>query len=275
MAVIIGSARIDENGKISGGKAGNQTGEEIVREEWYLHRKGWILIRAKDAKKREKIAQDMEYICDNPNIGYDQSQNYTLYDAAKKYKFNASKVKEPCECDCARAVRGCVLYAGIECADFYTAIEPDVLNATGAFDILKDDKYVKSSDYLLRGDILVTRTKGHTVVVLSDGDKAKPAPNKSVEISKPAYANYTDVSFAGLYRPTTSLYMRTNAGAEYVPIKVNDQNVVIKTSEVVTNYGYYSVSKDGKRWLLVALVRDGKTITGFASASYLVKIRRV
>ena len=29
MAVMIGSARIDENGKAMGGKAGNQTGKEV------------------------------------------------------------------------------------------------------------------------------------------------------------------------------------------------------------------------------------------------------
>lgn len=36
-----------------------------------------------------------------------------------------------------------------------------------------DDAHCKSSARLLRGDILVTRTKGHTVVVLSNGAKAQ------------------------------------------------------------------------------------------------------
>ena len=35
-----------------------------------------------------------------------------------------------------------------------------------------DDAHCKSSARLLRGDILVTRSKGHTVAVLSDGAKA-------------------------------------------------------------------------------------------------------
>ena len=35
-----------------------------------------------------------------------------------------------------------------------------------------DDTHCRSSERLLRGDLLVTRTKGHTVVVLSDGAKA-------------------------------------------------------------------------------------------------------
>ena len=43
------------------------------------------------------------------------------------------------------------------------------MRKTGAFEILKDDKRCKESTYLKRGDILVTRTKGHTVVVLNNG----------------------------------------------------------------------------------------------------------
>ncbi len=176
MAVIIGSARHDENGKVVGGKAGDQTGHEVETQDWYLHAKGWVCIRAKDPEDREMIALDMEYICENPNIGYDQSQNTTLYQAAKPYAFNAAKVLVPCETDCARAVRVCVLYAGIICEDFYTGSEVEALRRTGKFDILTEDKYTKTSDYLLRGDILVTKKKGHTVVVLTDGAKAKEKP---------------------------------------------------------------------------------------------------
>ena len=78
MAVIVGSARIDENGNISGGKAGDQTGKEVCTENWYLHSQGWRVFRAKDPAKAEMIAQDMQWACDNPKIGYDQDQNLTL-----------------------------------------------------------------------------------------------------------------------------------------------------------------------------------------------------
>lgn len=172
MAVLIGSARHDERGKYSGGKAGDQTGDECSTQTWYLHTKGWVCIRAKDAAAREKIALNMEYACTNKHIGYDQGQNTTLYATAKKVGFDCSKVTTDCETDCARLVRVCVLYAGINCADFYTGNEKDALEATGAFKILTDSKYTTGSSYLLRGDILVTKTKGHTVVVLNDGSKA-------------------------------------------------------------------------------------------------------
>lgn len=172
MAVLIGSARHDENGKYSGGMAGDQTGDECSTQVWYLHSKGWVCIRAKDAGAREKIAQNMEYACANRHIGYDQGQNTTLYAAAKNVGFDCSKVVTDCETDCARLVRVCVLYAGISCADFYTGDEKSALQKTGDFEVLTDSKYTTSSDFLLRGDILVTKTKGHTVVVLSNGAKA-------------------------------------------------------------------------------------------------------
>ena len=52
-----------------------------------------------------------------------------------------------------------------------------MLMATGQFELFKDDEHRQRSDPLLRGDILVTRTKGHTVVVLSDGAKAAAPPH--------------------------------------------------------------------------------------------------
>lgn len=171
MAVRVGSARHDENDKLKGGKAGDQTGVEVSKQNWYLHKKGWIVIRPKDAKVRELIAQDMEWACENPNIGYDQSQNQTLYNEAKKYGFNCSMVKIPCETDCSRLVRVCLAYAGIHTPVFYTGNEVEVLKKTGKFDILTSDKYCKSSQYLLRGDILCTKTTGHTVIVLTNGSK--------------------------------------------------------------------------------------------------------
>ena len=172
MSVLIGSARINEKGCINGGAAGDQTGGEVTAEAWYPHAKGWIVIRAKDPAVREKIARNMQAVCDNDNIGYCQDHRSTLTAAAKPHGYDASKVTKKVEVDCSEAVRNCVLYAGITVGTFSTASEVSVLKKTGKFDILEADKYCKSCDYLMRGDILVTKTKGHTVVVLSNGIKA-------------------------------------------------------------------------------------------------------
>ena len=172
MAVKLGSARIDENGQAHGGAAGDQTGKEVSTQSWYAHSKGWVMLRAKSAEAREKIARCMQAACDNKHIGYDQYQRDTLYNESKQYGFDVSKVTKNVECDCSALVRVCVNYAGITVGSFRTTNQASVLMATGAFDKYTDDTHCKKSTNLLRGDILVTRTQGHTVVVLSDGSNA-------------------------------------------------------------------------------------------------------
>ena len=169
MAVLIGSARIDERGKASGGQAGDQTGKEVSTQDWYRHSKRWIVLRPKDGSKAQKIAKAMRSACDNANIGYDQTNNQSLWNLVKDKGFDPAKADKPCETDCARLVRVCCAYAGIMADDFYTATEATVLMRTGEFIKLTDSKYTDAPDYLGTGDILVTRTKGHTVVVLSNG----------------------------------------------------------------------------------------------------------
>ena len=105
MAVKVGSARIDENGKARGGKAGDQTGKEVSTQNWYLHSKGWRVYRAKNPSVAEKIAQCMERACKNSNIGYDQDQRNTLYKVAEPLGFDTAKVTTPCETDCSALVR--------------------------------------------------------------------------------------------------------------------------------------------------------------------------
>lgn len=183
--VKVGSARIDERGKISGGKAGDSTGKEVSTQNWYLHSKGWRVFRAKDRVHALRIGECMKKACDNNKIGYDQYQRNTLYDKAKKVGFDVSKVSEKCETDCSALVRVCCEYAGISGlpAGFRTVNMGNYLLKTGKFVELKGDKYTKKSSYLGSGDILVTKTSGHTVVVLNCGDKFEGAPvNESYKL---------------------------------------------------------------------------------------------
>lgn len=178
MAVLIGSARIDENGKAHGGKAGDQTGREVSTQSWYLHSKGWRVFRAKRPEQAEKIALCMENACKNDKIGYDQYQRLTLYNLAKDVGFDVSKVAAACETDCSALVRVCCAFAGIALGNFTTSGEAGVLLGSGAFVELTGSKYTDRSDYLGRGDILVTKSQGHTVVVLSNGAKRETAVQK-------------------------------------------------------------------------------------------------
>lgn len=201
MTVYVGNAVCDENGHARGGKPGDQTGRELRIQPWYLNAKGWRVFRAKDPAVAKKIADDMRWACDNMAIGYNQSTRNTLYNAAKPFDFDCAKVTELCECDCSSLVRVCILYAGIKINDFNTTSEPTRLLNTGAFDEMVGEKYTDESAYLREGDILVTRTKGHTLVILNDGDKAyddDPEPEPEPEPTpEPPVVRYKVVVVGG------------------------------------------------------------------------------
>lgn len=183
--VTIGSARIDENGKAHGGKAGDQTGKEVSTQAWYKHSKGWRVLRAKDVSAREKIAVAMERACANNNIGYDQWQRDTLLKIVRDKSFDPAKADTPCETDCSALVRVCCGYAfGYDIvlkaapdARFSTANMCRILLSTGLFTEFMGSKYTDGSEYLMRGDILCTKTQGHTAVVLSNGSKVGNTPS--------------------------------------------------------------------------------------------------
>lgn len=181
MAVKIGHASIDENGKVNSGKAGDQNGKEVKISNYYVHSKGWVVLRCKDDAKREKIAEAMEKACKNADIGYDQYQRDTLFNNIKNSGFDPSKTTKKVETDCSALVRVCIAYAygSDKAGNIRTISEPSALVKTGLFTKYTSAKYCKSSDYLKRGDILCTPVSGHTVVVLNDGAKVKSSTSDS------------------------------------------------------------------------------------------------
>ena len=182
--VKVGSARIDENGNISGGRAGDQTKREVATEPYYSHRLGWYMLRAKNPDIARKIGLAMVEACLNDNIGYDQSGRYGVIECLKIYG-RLAKINKPTEADCSSLVRACCIQAGINVGDFNTASEVAVLERTGAF---HKAVAVTPGTKLQVGDILVTRSKGHTVIVTeSDNkpeDKPKPKPQTGSRVKK-------------------------------------------------------------------------------------------
>lgn len=161
MSVIIGSARHSENGGING-KVGDQAnGSEVSTQPFYFHKKGWYALRLKDKSKRKLLAQAMKDACANNKIGYGQNDRYGIITMLQKYG-TIKGIKTPCNTDCSETVRACLKEIGINVKDFTTWNEADVLEDTGKFE--KRFK-VTSPNQLLTGDILVTCTKGHTVIV--------------------------------------------------------------------------------------------------------------
>lgn len=231
MAVIIGSARIDENGNAHGGKAGDQTGKEVSTQNWYRHPKGWILLRPKDSTQAEKIASCMLAACKNNNIGYDQYQRLSLYDAAKEVNFDCAKVTNKVETDCSALVRVCCAFAGIHTANFRTSNEVSVLMKTGMFDKYTESAYTAKSDKLKRGDILVTKTKGHTVVVVSDGANA--------EQSTPPKTTPKTVIVTG-----GTVYVRKGAGRAFPAVGIARRGECLPYVSTAEN-GWYRVIRNG------------------------------
>ena len=185
MSVKVGHASISEKGTIRG-TAGEQNGKEVFTRNWYKHSKGWVTLRCKIPEMLEYIARAMERACANPDIGYDQLENQTLWNNVKPYRYDPAKTTKPVETDCARLVRVCCQYAcemvgnGKTIPDFYTATLASVLVKTGLFEKLTASKYNDQDAYLMRGDIQVTKTKGHTWVILENGSKSG-AENKPTE----------------------------------------------------------------------------------------------
>lgn len=176
MGVIFGSARIDENGKAIGGRAGDQTGKEVSTQAGYIQsndKKRWRLLRPISAADAELIASTMQDACDNNYIGYDQGQRYSLWDVAEPLGFDLRRVNKPTECDCSELIRVILARLGMRLPKFRTTNQVDMMLPTGRFALHDEEKYTRKLVYLRRGDILVTRIQGHTVAVLSDGSKAR------------------------------------------------------------------------------------------------------
>lgn len=159
MSIIVGSARIGENGKATGGKDGDQTGGEVATQKFYISSKGWYILRPKKSVIAEKLAEAMLIACANNNIGYNQNERLDVV----KNGIN-SKIK--INSDCSSLVRACCIYAGFDPGNFTTANEATALKSTGLFeDKIKFVSLEKTPVY--NGDVLVTCSKGHTVIVCS------------------------------------------------------------------------------------------------------------
>lgn len=263
MAIKVGSARIDENGKLDGGKAGDQTGKEVSTQPYYMHSKGWYLLRPKSVEDANKLAAAMQAACDNNNIGYDQGERLEIITQIKKYG-SMDKIPVKTEADCGTLVRGCCIEAGFDPGNFNTANEAACLEKTGKFE---KKVAVMPSTIIYNGDVLVTKTKGHTAIV-TEGNPRKtkaeqPKEASSIMIAKLQPAKSKDNSLAGTYKTTTDLNLR------YGPDKNKYDTIVIMPAGTQCKcYGYYT-EVSGTKWLYVVTIVNGKQYTGYVSSKYL------
>ena len=183
MVYIIGNAWCDENGNATGGEPGDQKQiniddfiGEVRQQEFYESSKGWYIFRPISIDHAKNLAKAMITACNNIHIGYNQNDRYGII----KYGTNS---KIDINCDCSSLVRQCIKEAtGIDPGDFSTSSEVAALEKTGLFE--KKITY-KSDTKLYTGDVIVTKTKGHTAILTSalsriDNKNPYPEPNKNV-----------------------------------------------------------------------------------------------
>ena len=245
MSIIFGSARVDEKGGYVGGVAGDQTGKEVSTQPYYMHKHGWYCLRPKSPSDAIKIANAMKAACANDNIGYDQGNRFGIITALQKYG-SMKKITTKTEGDCSTLVRACCMEAKIYPDNFTTYNEASILDKTGKF----EKKFeVTSEKQLRKGDILGSKKKGHTVVVVSGPDPKKATTAKTETES---YKVGDKIKVDGI--------VAANANGTGNVLDVKNRTMYIAEILDKKKYGYYigsSQTKTGARlgWIKATSIK--------------------
>lgn len=235
--VIIGSARHDEFGKLAG-KAGDQLQSgcgndfkgEVSMQPYYKHKYDWNVLRFKDVANRHKMAERMVKACNNPNVGYSQPQRLGIVN-------DGVESKKLTNADCGTTVRACFKEAtGKDPGNFNTETEVAALTRTGLVDLVN-----VSEKELMIGDILVSKKKGHTAVVVLG-----KSPEESVKPKVTYYFRYTGNS--------TSLVEGLKAVGEKDTSKAHRKKIAAANGIS----GYVGASTQNTK--LLNLLKNGKLI---------------
>lgn len=172
---MISNCSIDERGKATGGKAGDQTGKEWRVRSWYNY--PWnVVLHHPNAAVRSKMAELARAAANNDCIGYDQYQRTTFWIELQKVNYNPAAIKTNCESDCSAGVAAIVKAVGYLLNDeklkqvninAYTGNLKAALKAAG-FEVLTASKYLNSDKYLYAGDVLLKEGR-HTAINLDNG----------------------------------------------------------------------------------------------------------
>lgn len=186
---MISNSGHDENGRYANGQAGDQTGGEWSIINWY-NRPWTCVLRHPDANVREKIAELGEKAARNNLVGYDQNQRGTYWQHLKASNYDPSQITIACEADCSAGVIANVKAVGYllginalkNVSASYTGNMRSGFRNAG-FEVLTASKYLTSSEYLLRGDILLNDSH-HTATNLTNGSKSGSGSSGAGSVSK-------------------------------------------------------------------------------------------
>jgi len=151
MSIMVGSARSMSLG----------VEQSVSEQPFYIHKKGWLVINAKQAEARHLLALAMRKACVNNNLIYSQPKR------AEIYKQGIATNKQ-CYCDCSSLVTD-IIRETIDHAFPNSTTDTIPLNCmlSGLFTV---EEY-KSEKQLYNGSILCTKTKGHVVIVTRGAKK--------------------------------------------------------------------------------------------------------
>lgn len=178
MPIKIVHASIGETGKVSGNAKGDSTGKEVTVRNWYD--KGWDICLRHPNEGISSQASNIGTLLANSNlVGYDQPDRNSLHSVLKKNNYNipdylASKVLT--EVDCSSFITCCYIAAGVKTLEYNsnapTTRTMEKVFKDAGFTVLRDKKYLRSDEYLKKGDVLV-KIGSHTVMACESGSRSR------------------------------------------------------------------------------------------------------
>lgn len=173
---MISNCGHDENGKYSGGQAGDQTGTEWQMISWFS--RPWTEAYAPPS---EAIGADLAKIAtntaNNDKVGYDQDQRTTFYtQLMNASNYDPANITQTCEADCSAGVAALVAACGKRMGNAkmaaiskkcYTGNLGAALVNCG-FVKHTESKYLTSDKYLGKGWVLLYPGH-HTAINCSNG----------------------------------------------------------------------------------------------------------
>lgn len=248
--MTISNSGHDENGKYSGGQAGDQTGTEWQVRSWY--NRPWDAVYAPPT---EAIGTDVallaKHAANNDKIGYDQSQRTTFYTQLMKAKdYDPANITTKCEADCSAGVAAIIIAVGKRKSnkkmaavskDCYTGNLGEALVNAG-WKKHTASKYLTSDAYLGKGWVLLN-VSSHTAINLTKGSKYSSSSSSSSSSTTSTTSSTSSSSkyTTGKYKVTakSGLNVRKGAGTNYS---------IVKALTTGTSVSVTSTKKVGDNW---------------------------
>lgn len=238
-----------EYGGAYGGSAGDQTGREIAVISWYYFDQTAVY-RHPDPKVRSELARLARETAENPHVGYDQSSRLTFRNALRKVNYAPSKIATDCETDCSACTGAIIEGVGAllndkKLYDFDTTLSTHGMSAplvAAGFQRLTDDKYTKSGDYLLAGDISLCPGK-HVNIAVTNGSKSGTADEPEV----------CPVNKTVTFKKNSRVHVAPKASSEYTYTYKPGETLVIDGLLLAEGYtwGTYVGSKGARRYVIL------------------------